>query len=69
MRALCLGFALLSIACTDLECGEGTHQEGGVCLPNVLTRCGEGTVYDKGVCVVAEDVIVGDATDADVSGG
>ena len=51
----------LSIACTDLECGPGTHRAAAVCVPNIPVACGEGTVYERGYCVVRDP----DASDAD----
>jgi len=52
----------LTSGCDDLVCGEGTHEEDGVCLANILTGCAAGTVYDKGWCVpVAPDSSTADA--------
>ncbi len=46
---LLLPFALWG--CDTLECGEGTHREGDVCVANVLVRCAEGTALLDGRCV------------------
>jgi hypothetical protein len=41
---------------SDMDCGPGTHQEGGFCVPDI-SECGLGTVLDNGQCksACAED--------------
>ncbi len=56
----------LLCGCSDLVCGEGTHEEQGVCLPNILYTCGEGTYYENGYCIVDYDALGADASAADV---
>lgn len=50
---LLLGLSLVSTACVieehGAECGDGTHEEGGVCVPGVV--CGDGTHVEDGACV------------------
>lgn len=64
-RVAVIAVSLAAVACTDLECGEGTHEETGVCLPNIQTVCAEGTHYEQGYCY-PDDVgqVPGDAADA-----
>lgn len=68
LAALCAaGLALVGSGCTELACGEGTHQVGQECLGSALTRCGEGTVFANGYCVPAPDTSHADASDTDAS--
>ena len=43
------------LACTELECGEGTIEEDGACVPSDIdpddAQCGEGAVLEDGFCV------------------
>lgn len=57
---------LLLSACSGLECGQGTHEEDGMCVANILTACGEGTVYEHGYCIPA-DISTADADEADAT--
>lgn len=41
--------------CAELECGVGTHEAEGQCVPNVPVACGAGTTYVRGFCVVEDD--------------
>ncbi len=50
--------ALLLTSCVELECGLGTHEREGQCVPNVPVACGPGTEYERGYCVVASDDVV-----------
>ena len=34
--------------CASLECGDGTHEDGGACVPDV--SCGPGTELSGGAC-------------------
>ena len=58
----CLAAILLGLgafACTaELECGDGTHAEGGRCLPNLPLVCGPaaGTQVVDGRCVPLADL-------------
>lgn len=45
--------ALDLASCVDLECGLGTHEREGQCVPNVPVACGPGTEFEHGYCVVA----------------
>jgi len=54
-----LALALFAIGillggCTELTCGDGTHEEDGKCTPNISLKCGEGTRVDRGWCVVVD---------------
>ncbi|MBT9554857.1 MAG: hypothetical protein IV100_02460 [Myxococcales bacterium] len=62
-----LSTALFLGSCVDLECGLGTHEREGQCVPNVPVACGPGTQYERGYCVVATDDVVapGDAVTGD----
>lgn len=55
--------AALAPGCSELVCGEGTHEAAGECVPNILTVCGDGTVYDKGYCVPDHNADAGSAAD------
>lgn len=44
------------------ECGPGTHDQDGVCLPDGETNCGPGTVEMNGECVPDGSVVCGDGT-------
>ena len=60
MKTMKLLFTLLSLAalsalslsCDAIECGEGTIEQNGACVPadtvNTNDLCGEGTYYDDG---------------------
>ncbi len=61
-----VGLTLLC-GCTDLTCGEGTHEEQGICLPNILTACGEGTYYQNGRCLVDFDALISDTETPDAT--
>ena len=61
---IALGIAPLT-ACTDLECGLGTYEREGQCVPNLLVACGPGTRYERGYCVAVDTV---DSETADASG-
>jgi hypothetical protein len=54
-RALILAVSVLPIAgCGGAECGDGTTERDGVCVPAYPERaCGEGTIEQGGVCVPA----------------
>jgi hypothetical protein len=49
-----LGFAVIAVACGDnsAECGPGTIELDGVCLPTETLACGDGTRLESGRCVV-----------------
>ena len=48
-------FVLAGLAgCTDLVCGDGTHEERGQCLPDIPRACGPGTVYEHGWCTIPD---------------
>ncbi|MBI5482060.1 MAG: hypothetical protein HY906_24610 [Deltaproteobacteria bacterium] len=47
--ALAGGVSLLS--CSQVECGTGTHEEGGKCVANLENECGPGTYSTGGQCV------------------
>ncbi len=67
MRLLLLLF-LLSSGCAGLECGVGTHEEQGQCVPNVPVACGPGTVFELGYCVPERAPDCGDAGCGDATG-
>jgi hypothetical protein len=39
-----------SSGCNELECAEGTHEEGGVCVSSLTPQCGPGTALESGFC-------------------
>jgi hypothetical protein len=52
--------------CTNLQCGDGTHEENGLCVANIPYSCGPGTVFVKGHCFLdGYDAQGADATDTD----
>jgi hypothetical protein len=40
--------------CNQLECGIGTYESLGTCIPSEQTLCGDGTVYERGYCVIQD---------------
>lgn len=40
-----------AVGCDTLECGDGTHRAGDLCVTNVRVQCGEGTRFEDGRCV------------------
>jgi hypothetical protein len=63
-----LVMTLVLTGCNGLDCGNGTHEAAGQCLPNILTACGPGTTYAQGFCVLEDDTSIGIATNpADIA--
>lgn len=63
---------LAATACGDnsVECGEGTHEELGRCLPDSNLNCGEGTFEFAGQCVAYDpNDTTAPTTTADPAGG
>ena len=65
------GFLLAVTVCTlggcdTLECGEGTHRSGDLCVSNVQVTCADGTVLRDGRCVRPPEADVGASGDGDV---
>lgn len=54
-------FALLG-ACDGAECGEGTMDSDGTCVPDI-TGCGTGTVLMDGECIPESMVVCGDGSE------
>lgn len=55
--------ATLAAGCTGSECGDGTVERDGKCVPRSSVTCGEGTVLDEaGDCVPSEDACAEGAT-------
>jgi hypothetical protein len=56
---------LAQSGCMQIECGEGTIEQDGTCIPAVIdpddAQCGEGTILEGGVCV-PENTVVCDPT-------
>lgn len=66
-----LSLALVQGSCTPLECGEGTREEGGQCLPthpmvggDAGAHCGGGTLLVGNECVPSQD-LCGEFTSAE----
>ncbi len=49
--------------CTELACGDGTHEEDGKCVPNIPLKCGDGTRLNRGWCVVVDAGSTADTTE------
>ncbi|MDQ3031056.1 MAG: hypothetical protein M3Y87_01460 [Myxococcota bacterium] len=76
MRAsLRLGFVvacgIVAAGCGGKECGEGTVDMGGRCVPTSEITCGEGTTLDEttGMCVADGEVTCGAGTMLDADTG
>src|SRR5678815_2327964 len=51
------------------ECGPGTHDQDGVCVPDGTTNCGPGTIEMNGQCVPDPNVVCDDGTVFDPATG
>lgn len=51
---LLIPLALVSAACESNECGPGTHQVAGGCVPSLPPTCGPGTDLVDAVCIPVE---------------
>ncbi len=57
LPGLLLLLGLLASACDTTECGEGTHEEQGECVPNIPINCnGDGVVFRDGRCQPSSEV-------------
>jgi hypothetical protein len=66
LRYLLLAASLmLLLGCTDVECGEGTHQSGLECIANIAYKCGPGTVFVLGQCLPDFDAVSANDSDTD----
>ena len=54
MRFLVAFVVVILAGCSELVCGEGTHEERGKCLPDIPRACGPGTIYEHGWCTVPD---------------
>lgn len=62
--ALLIPVALVSAGCESNQCGPGSHQVAGGCVPSLPPTCGPGTDLVDGVCipVEGEDIVCGAMT-------
>jgi hypothetical protein len=71
MRSLLLSVAAFLAACQgndalpSVQCGDGTKESQGQCLPSQTLICGEGTVESQGTCVPQSTLACGPGTRRD----
>jgi hypothetical protein len=57
------------VSCSSLDCGTGTHEESGKCVPNLPSTCGPGTYSSAGQCIRTEGTVCGPNTVLNVDAG